>query len=76
MAPGTAGRAPTGRSKFSSCATSDRYDADIRSSTESGNAVGIDATPTFFINGRRMTGALPADQFAEAIEEELNRPKS
>jgi len=62
--------------KFSSCATSDRYDADIRSSTESGNAVGIDATPTFFINGRRMTGALPADQFAEAIEEELNRPKS
>ena len=62
--------------KFSSCATSDRYDTDIRSSTESGNAVGIDATPTFFINGRRMTGALPADQFAEAIEEELNRPKS
>jgi protein-disulfide isomerase len=62
--------------RFSACATSDRYDADIHSSTESGNAVGIDATPTFFINGRRMTGALPADQFAEAIEEELNRPKS
>jgi protein-disulfide isomerase len=62
--------------KFSACAASDRYDADIHSSTESGNAVGIDATPTFFINGRRMTGALPADQFAEAIDEELNRPKS
>ena len=62
--------------KFSTCATSDRYDADIHSSTESGNAVGIDATPTFFINGRRMTGALPADQFAAAIEEELNRSKS
>lgn len=62
--------------RFSSCAASGRYDADINSSTESGHAVGIDATPTFFINGRRLTGALPAGQFAEAIEEELNRSKS
>lgn len=62
--------------KFSACAASDRYDADIRLSTESGNALGIDATPTFFINGRRLTGALPADQFAEAIDEELARAKS
>jgi len=62
--------------KFSACAASDRYDADIRRSTESGNAVGIDATPTFFINGRRLMGALPADQFAEAIDEELARSKS
>jgi protein-disulfide isomerase len=62
--------------KFSTCAASDRYDADIRRSTDSGNALGIDATPTFFINGRRLTGALPADQFAEAIDEELARAKS
>ncbi len=59
--------------KFSSCAASGRYDADIHGSTESGNAVGIDATPTFFVNGRRLTGALPAGQFAEAINEELLR---
>jgi len=62
--------------RFSTCVASDRYDADIRRATESGNAVGIDATPTFFINGRRLTGALPADQFAEVIDEELARSKS
>ena len=57
--------------RFSACVASDRFDADIRRSTESGHSLGIDATPTFFINGRRMTGALPADQFAEVIQEEL-----
>ena len=60
--------------KFSTCVASDRFDADIRRSTESGNALGIDATPTFFINGRRLTGALPADQFAEVIDSELGKP--
>jgi protein-disulfide isomerase len=60
--------------KFSACVASDRFDADIKRSTESGNALGIDATPTFFINGRRLQGALPPDQFAEVIDSELGRP--
>ena len=60
--------------RFSACVASDRFDADIRRSTESGHSLGIDATPTFFINGRRMTGALPADQFAEVIDSELGKP--
>jgi protein-disulfide isomerase len=62
--------------KFSTCAASDRFDADIRSATESGQSLGIDSTPTFFVNGRRLVGAVPADQFAEVIEDELNRSKS
>ena len=60
--------------KFSACAASDRFDADIKRSTESGNSLGIDATPTFFVNGRRLTGALPTDQFAEVIDSELGKP--
>ena len=60
--------------KFSACVGSDRFDADIKRSTESGNSLGIDATPTFFVNGRRLTGALPADQFAEVIDSELGKP--
>ena len=62
--------------KFSTCAASDRFDADIRSATESGQSLGIDSTPTFFVNGRRLVGALPADQFAEVIDDELSRNKS
>jgi protein-disulfide isomerase len=60
--------------KFSACAASDRFDADIKRSTDSGNSLGIDATPTFFVNGRRLTGALPTDQFAEVIDSELGKP--
>jgi protein-disulfide isomerase len=60
--------------KFSACVASGRFDADIRRSTDSGNSLGIDATPTFFVNGRRLTGALPADQFAEVIDSELGKP--
>jgi protein-disulfide isomerase len=59
--------------KFSACVASDRFDGDIKRSTESGNALGIDATPTFFVNGRRLMGALPVDQFAEVIDSELGR---
>jgi len=59
--------------RFSACVASDRFDADIQRSTESGNALGIDATPTFFVNGRRLMGALPADQFAEVIDSELGK---
>jgi len=62
--------------KFSTCAASDRFDADIRRASESGQTLGIDSTPTFFINGRRLVGAVPADQFVEVIEEELQRPRS
>jgi protein-disulfide isomerase len=60
--------------RFSACVASDRFDADIKRSTESGNSLGIDATPTFFVNGRRLTGALPTGQFAEVIDSEHRKP--
>jgi protein-disulfide isomerase len=34
------------------------------------------ATPTFFINGRYMSGAQPADNFAIVIDEELTKAKA
>jgi protein-disulfide isomerase len=62
--------------KFGTCAASERFDADIHRASESGQSLGIDSTPTFFINGRRLVGAVPADDFAEVIDEELARGKS
>jgi protein-disulfide isomerase len=56
---------------FSSCAATEKYDADIRSATEAGNDLGVSGTPTFFINGRRAVGALPVEQFRELIDAEL-----
>jgi protein-disulfide isomerase len=33
--------------------------------------VGASGTPTFFINGHKLVGAQPVDQFKKMIDEEL-----
>jgi uncharacterized membrane protein len=41
-----------------------------------GAKLGVESTPTFFINGRRIPGGLPAAAFEEAIQYELNKGES
>ena len=36
-----------------------------------GESVGVTGTPAFFINGRRLSGALPYESFKEVFEEEF-----
>src|SRR5688572_16118989 len=38
-----------------------------------GNKLGVESTPTFFINGRRIPGGLPPAAFEEAIQYEMKR---
>jgi protein-disulfide isomerase len=57
---------------FAKCLASDRHDEDINGATERGRQLGVDSTPTFFINGRRLTGAQPAEQFQQIIDDELS----
>lgn len=56
---------------FASCLASDRHDAAIREGLADASRLGVSATPTFFINGRMLSGARPFEQFREIIEEEL-----
>jgi protein-disulfide isomerase len=35
--------------------------------------LGVGATPSFFINGRFMSGAMPIDNFVQLIDEELKK---
>jgi protein-disulfide isomerase len=44
-------------------------EADLRYA----NSLGVSATPTFFLNGRQIAGAMPFETFASAIEEELKK---
>jgi protein-disulfide isomerase len=57
--------------EFRTCAASDRHDKTIMASTEDGQKLGVTGTPTFFVNGRRMTGARSEQQFDEIIQAEL-----
>lgn len=59
-------------SSFQACLASERHDKAILDSSEDGNRLGVHATPTFFINGRRMSGVHSAEQFQEIIDSELH----
>jgi protein-disulfide isomerase len=56
---------------FASCLASERHHATIRESWAAATELGVEATPTFFINGRQISGARPFEDFQEIIEEEL-----
>jgi protein-disulfide isomerase len=53
------------------CLASDRHDKAIMASSEEGQKLGVSGTPTFFVNGRRMTGVRSEAQFDEVIQAEL-----
>lgn len=59
---------------FASCLGSDRHDASIRDGLEAGLKLGVNSTPTFFVNGQMLVGARPFEAFKDAIESELKRP--
>ena len=53
------------------CVESNKYLEIVLASQTRARQVGINQTPTFFINGRMVVGAMGYDQMAELIEEEL-----
>ena len=46
---------------------------EVTADQQVANAVGASGTPTFFINGRKIAGAMPVDAFATIIDEELKK---
>jgi protein-disulfide isomerase len=56
---------------FESCLASPRHDAAIEASLADARRFGVQATPTFFINGRMLAGAQPFEDFVDVIDEEL-----
>ncbi len=49
--------------------------AIIDANIESGVKLGVSGTPAYFINGRRLSGALPFDEFKRIIEDEMAKGK-
>jgi predicted DsbA family dithiol-disulfide isomerase len=43
----------------------------VRASIKEGDALGVDGTPTLFINGERLSGALPESQVWLSIDRAL-----
>jgi protein-disulfide isomerase len=58
---------------FGSCLDSGRHAEAVAKDVAEGVRLGITGTPTSFVNGRYLNGALPYSDFVKIIEEELQR---
>ena len=58
---------------FDRCLDSGKFESQWQQNRAEGQKYGVSATPTFFINGRTVTGALPYQAFSAIVEEELAR---
>jgi protein-disulfide isomerase len=56
---------------FNECLDSKRYNAEVQSDLDYAVSVGVQSTPTFFVNGLAVVGAQPYDLFEFIIEKEL-----
>lgn len=61
--------------KFKECFEGKKYKKFVQDDMAYGDKLGVRSTPTFFVNGQLISGALPFDQFAEVIDEELKSAK-
>lgn len=59
--------------QFSQCLDSGKYAAQVKADMEAGSAAGVSGTPAIFINGRMLPGAVPFEQMAAVIDDELSR---
>ena len=58
-------------SEFNSCLDSSKYRDRIHEGMDQGERLGVSSTPSVFINGRVVSGAVPYENFVDIIDEEL-----
>jgi protein-disulfide isomerase len=46
-------------------------DTAVRASMAEGDKLGVDSTPTLFVNGEKLSGAIPEDQMRAVIDRAL-----
>lgn len=59
---------------FDACLDSGKYAAAVREDMAQGAQLGLNSTPSFFINGRFLSGAQPFSAFQALIDEVLASP--
>ena len=57
--------------EFTSCLSSGKHDDFIKQDMEFSSNLGVQSTPTFFVNGLAIVGAQPLSNFTQLIDKEL-----
>jgi protein-disulfide isomerase len=68
-----AGRLGLSLESFARCVQEATFSKAVQLDVAEGHRAGVTATPTFFINGRRLQGARSLGSFSQIIEEEVTR---
>lgn len=66
-----AGNLGMDQSQFQSCLSANKYNSDVTKDINDGQAAGVSGTPTTFINGVAIVGAVPYSQIKAAIDNDL-----
>lgn len=59
--------------RFEECVIARETEASVKEDMDVGKRLGIRGTPTFFLNGYRVEGSIPEDEFDDLIKEMLAR---
>jgi protein-disulfide isomerase len=58
---------------FNQCLSTHKYQAEVEADFSYAAALGVQSTPTFFINGRAVIGAQPYSVFKTLVDQELSK---
>lgn len=61
--------------KYNECMQAKKYAQAVQADMEYGEKIGVKSTPTFFVNGQIISGAVPIESFSELIDDELAAKK-
>jgi protein-disulfide isomerase len=59
--------------KFNECLDSGKYTEAVNADLQYGIKIGVQSTPTVYVNGRPVIGAQPYEVFQAVIDDELAR---
>ena len=59
------------QAKFNDCLTTRKYEKEVQADYDFATNLGVQSTPTFFINGLAVVGAQPLNVFTNIIDQEL-----
>jgi len=61
---------------FQACVDERRFQSAVEVDITDGRQAGVTGTPAFFVNGIRMQGARPLEDFVATIDKELGQSES
>jgi protein-disulfide isomerase len=66
-----AGKIGIDSSKFEACLKDPKMENEVLKDAQEGQNLGINGTPAYFVNGRKLGGAVDKNEFSRLIESEL-----